>query len=154
MTDEERQKLCADLRRCQSSWLEDAADEIERLAGQLQTTLVMYGERNKEIERLAALAQSEAEPYYHKNINAKFEWPKGEYIPSFAQSDAEPQETWNKQPPGPDSILHELGECPDASAKSMLETAADLLEQLAHELLATNKRLEQLEARLEALERM
>jgi transcription elongation GreA/GreB family factor len=35
-----------------------------------------------------------------------------------------------------------------------LETAADLIEQLAHELLATNERLEQLEARLEALERM
>jgi hypothetical protein len=38
--------------------------------------------------------------------------------------------------------------------KSMLETAADLLEQLAHELVATNKRLEQLEARVEALGRM
>jgi hypothetical protein len=38
--------------------------------------------------------------------------------------------------------------------KSMLETAADLLERLAQELVATNKRLEQLEARLEALERM
>jgi hypothetical protein len=32
MTDEERQKLIADLRRCKSSWLEDAADEIEALA--------------------------------------------------------------------------------------------------------------------------
>jgi hypothetical protein len=38
--------------------------------------------------------------------------------------------------------------------KSMLKTAADLLEQLAHELVATNERLEQLEARIEALERM
>lgn len=38
--------------------------------------------------------------------------------------------------------------------KSMLETAADLIEQLAHELVATNERLVQLEARLEALERM
>jgi dynactin complex subunit len=38
--------------------------------------------------------------------------------------------------------------------QSELETAADLLEQLAHELVATNERLEQLEARLEALERM
>jgi hypothetical protein len=59
--------------------------------------------------------------------------------------------TLNKQPPGPDSILHELGECPDAST---LETAADLIERLAHELVATNERLVQLEARLEALERM
>jgi hypothetical protein len=38
--------------------------------------------------------------------------------------------------------------------KSMLETAADLIEQLAHELVATNKRLVQLEARVEALGRM
>jgi hypothetical protein len=38
--------------------------------------------------------------------------------------------------------------------KSMLETAADLLEQLAHELVATNERLGQLEARVEALGRM
>jgi hypothetical protein len=38
--------------------------------------------------------------------------------------------------------------------KSMLATAADLLERLAHELVATNKRLVQLEARVEALERM
>jgi hypothetical protein len=38
--------------------------------------------------------------------------------------------------------------------KSMLATAADLLERLAHELVATNERLVQLEARLEALERM
>jgi len=38
--------------------------------------------------------------------------------------------------------------------KSMLVMAADLLERLAHELVATNKRLVQLEARLEALERM
>jgi hypothetical protein len=37
---------------------------------------------------------------------------------------------------------------------SMLETAAYLIEQLAHELVATNKRLVQLEARVEALERM
>jgi hypothetical protein len=72
MTDEERQKLCADLRRCQSSWLEGAADEIERV----------------------------------------------------------------------DHV------------KSMLETAAELLERLAHELVATNGRLVQLEARIEALERM
>lgn len=38
--------------------------------------------------------------------------------------------------------------------KSMLVTAADLLERLAHELVATDERLEQLEARIEALERM
>jgi hypothetical protein len=37
---------------------------------------------------------------------------------------------------------------------SMLETAADLLEQLGHELVAMDKRLMQLEARVEALERM
>jgi hypothetical protein len=37
---------------------------------------------------------------------------------------------------------------------SMLETAADLLERLAHELVATDERLKQLEARIEALERM
>jgi hypothetical protein len=37
---------------------------------------------------------------------------------------------------------------------SVLETAADLLERLAHELVATNERLVQLEARVEALERM
>lgn len=35
-----------------------------------------------------------------------------------------------------------------------LETAADLIERLAHELVSTNERLEQLEARVEALERM
>jgi hypothetical protein len=38
--------------------------------------------------------------------------------------------------------------------KSMLEMAADLLERLAHELVATNERLGQLEARVEALGRM
>jgi hypothetical protein len=38
--------------------------------------------------------------------------------------------------------------------KFMLETAADLLERLAHELVATNERLGQLEARVEALGRM
>jgi hypothetical protein len=38
MTDEERQRMCADLRRCKSSWLEDVADELERLWRQSQMT--------------------------------------------------------------------------------------------------------------------
>jgi hypothetical protein len=32
MTDEERRRMIDDLRRCKSSWLEDVANEIERLA--------------------------------------------------------------------------------------------------------------------------
>jgi HAMP domain-containing protein len=59
MTDEEQKKLIAALRQkgltgpVRVPMCAEAADEIEQLAGRLQTTLVMYGERNKEIERLA-----------------------------------------------------------------------------------------------------
>lgn len=38
--------------------------------------------------------------------------------------------------------------------RHLLETAAELLERLAYELVATNERLVQLEARVEALGRM
>jgi hypothetical protein len=54
MTNEERQRMCDDLRRCKSSWLEDVADEIERLAEELQYQYACDKAQQQEIERLFA----------------------------------------------------------------------------------------------------
>jgi hypothetical protein len=62
MTDEERRRMVDDLRRRKSSWLEDVADEIERLAEELQYQYACDKAQQEEIKRLSALAQSDAEP--------------------------------------------------------------------------------------------
>jgi hypothetical protein len=62
MTDEERKKLCADLRYMYNEWYcdhcdlepcDEAADEIERLAEELQYQYACDKAQQKEIERLA-----------------------------------------------------------------------------------------------------
>jgi hypothetical protein len=113
--------------------------------------VIMTDEERQKLAELHAIGNCDISIGPDTHALCKWAADEIERLAALVQSGAEPQETLNKQPPGPDSILHELGECPDAS---MLETAANLIEQLAHKLVATDERIVQLEARVEALERM
>jgi multidrug resistance efflux pump len=134
MTDEERQKLVARLRSHEVVMWTDidlAADEIERVAPLVQSNAEPDSKLEELVSRWEALKDGGGPSASQDVLQEELLT-----IISLARKGL-------TAPPRP-----------DASAKSELETAADLLEQLAHELVATNERLVQLEARLEALERM
>jgi HAMP domain-containing protein len=80
---------------------------------------------NRYLDKPPALAQSDAEPDPNFDPVEAAEVDAKSIEAANAQFDAEPQETWNKQLPGPDSTLHELGECPDASV-GLIEAAEEL----------------------------
>jgi hypothetical protein len=142
LTAEEVQtELLEDLYDQAELWIR-AADEIKRLAEELQYQHACDKAQQQEIERLSfendwlrtalraaqiGLAQSGAEPDDDKPLGFRTNDVPDPYAEG-PQSDAEPQETRNKQLPGPDSILHNTLAAKINNWKSQLQEELDYIE--------------------------